>query len=261
MVVARPRAAASTSSLTILGSTRAGATERSPTPGSPPGSCVSCSRRSTRPRPIVSSSVGFSMPAATLGRSSRRSPPPGPCSTMSSRLPKRGHRSKVAAPSILTTPLRHSRTVFVLVAVPSVTRSLTSPANVCPGAALPRPGAQPRATEGAGARVKRGWSDCRESPHPAAGGLQGGTSVATMKTGAVAHKRLRRDLHAYRPSGPSDSRLSGADGAPSPRAGVSWWMPRPTNRPAMDAHRRNARGADRGSGPADVRAAGARGHP
>ena len=38
----------------------------------------------------------------------------------------------------------------------------------------------PESAQNAGARVKRGWLDCRESPHGAAGGLHAGTSVATM---------------------------------------------------------------------------------
>ena len=38
----------------------------------------------------------------------------------------------------------------------------------------------PESGQNAGARVKRGWPDYRESPHGAAGGLQAGTSVATM---------------------------------------------------------------------------------
>ena len=38
----------------------------------------------------------------------------------------------------------------------------------------------PESAQNAGARVKRGWPDCRESPQRAAGGLHAGTSVATM---------------------------------------------------------------------------------
>ena len=68
-----------------------------------------------------------------------------------------------------------------------------------------------------------------------------------MTTGAVAHQRLRRDLHAFRPSGPPDSRLSGEAWCAFRACrrflqtqterpfGKTWWMPRPSNGPARYA--------------------------